>query len=110
MDVQAQLAAAWNDPETLYPLLRDAIDTQQAAEPVWLVAAERLSEIGSESELAVCVLSLVLRARGEHARAEIELGNWMQQHGRSAFALMRSHSHVGISHAIASPAARRPTR
>jgi tetratricopeptide (TPR) repeat protein len=88
MHEQTHLATAWNDPAALYPLIREAIDDKRASEPAWLPAAERLVEIGNGIELAVCVLSLVLRARGEHARAELELTKWMQQHGRGAFALL----------------------
>lgn len=88
MDDHTRIAAAWNNPTALYPLLREAIDGERAAEPYWLSAAERLIVIGNGDELAVSVLSLVLRARGELARAEIELTAWLQQRGRTPFVLL----------------------
>ena len=88
MDEHARIAAAWNDPAALYPLLRDAIDGKRAAEPHWLAAAERLLQIGNGEELAISVLSLVLRARGEHERAEVELTAWLHQRGRTPFVLL----------------------
>jgi tetratricopeptide (TPR) repeat protein len=88
VDEYARIAAAWNDPAALYPLLREAIDGKRAAEPHWLPAAERLVQIGNGEELAISVLSLVLRARGELERAEVELTTWMHQRGRTPFALL----------------------